>query len=84
LDDSRARWRATCRKGFNKLREALKPLVGDLSRVVYVSYAIPRCSNGGALAPAGAPASTFTPLSTPTRSGWQTSSTMCRTNSFRN
>src|SRR5260370_17713955 len=34
------------RQGFAKLREALKPLVGDLQRVVYVSYANPTLAYG--------------------------------------
>ena len=37
---------------MRKLREALKPLVGDLSRVVYVSYANPALA-GGAPCPGG-------------------------------
>ena len=41
-------------QGFAKLREALKPLVGgDLSRVVYTSYANPTLANGGAPCPGG-------------------------------
>jgi hypothetical protein len=40
-------------QGFAKLREALKPLVGDLSRVVYTSYANPTVANGGAPCPGG-------------------------------
>jgi hypothetical protein len=35
--------------GFSKLREALKPLVGDLPGVVYVSYANPTLAGGRAL-----------------------------------
>ncbi len=53
LDDSRAALARDLPQGFNKLREALKPLVGDLSRVVYVSYANPALSNGGAPCPGG-------------------------------
>src|SRR3984893_5509127 len=33
-------------RGFAKLREALKPLVGDMSHVVYVSYANPTLADG--------------------------------------
>ena len=36
-----------------KLREALKPLVGDLQRVVYTSYANPTLSDAGAPCPGG-------------------------------
>jgi hypothetical protein len=39
-------------QGFGKLREALKPLVGDLQRVVYVSYGNPTLA-GGAPCPGG-------------------------------
>ena len=39
-------------RGFAKLRDALKPLVGDLSHVVYASYANPALS-GGAPCPGG-------------------------------
>jgi lysophospholipase L1-like esterase len=41
LDDSRAELVRDLPQGFGKLREALKPLVGDMSHVVYVSYANP-------------------------------------------
>src|SRR2546430_14556563 len=40
-------------QGFGKLREALKPLVGELSRVVYTSYANPALADGGAPCPGG-------------------------------
>ena len=79
----RARWRATCRRGSAKLREALKPLVGDMSRVVYVSYANPTLAAAAGPAPADPPVSTFTPRSTRSRSGSPTSPIMCRTNSCR-
>lgn len=47
LDDSRAALARDLPAGFDKLREALKPLVGlDLARVVYVSYANPTFANG--------------------------------------
>jgi hypothetical protein len=39
-------------QGFSKLRGALKPLVGDLTHVVYVSYANPALA-GGAPCPGG-------------------------------
>ena len=53
VDDSRAALARDLPQGFNKLREALKPFVGDLSHVVYVSYANPTLSNGGAPCPGG-------------------------------
>lgn len=40
-------------QGFAKLREALKPLVGDMSRVVYTSYANPTLANNGTPCPGG-------------------------------
>jgi hypothetical protein len=47
VDDSRAVLTNDLPRGFAKLREALRPLVGDLSHVVYTSYANPALSNGG-------------------------------------
>src|ERR1700681_4946558 len=41
VDDSRAVMARDLPQGFSKLRDALKPLVGDMSRVVFVSYANP-------------------------------------------
>jgi lysophospholipase L1-like esterase len=52
VSDSRAALAKDLPQGFGKLREALKPLVGDLARVVYVSYANPTLS-GGAPCPGG-------------------------------
>jgi len=46
VDDSRTELTRDLPRGFAKLRDALKPLVGDLSRVVYVSYANPALSGG--------------------------------------
>jgi lysophospholipase L1-like esterase len=46
VNDSRAVLARELPQGFAKLREALKPLVGDLQRVVFVSYANPTLSNG--------------------------------------
>jgi lysophospholipase L1-like esterase len=46
VEDSRAALTRDLPQGFGKLREALKPLVGDLQRVVYVSYANPTLANG--------------------------------------
>ena len=54
VDDSRSALARDLPQGFAKLREALKPLVdGDLSRVVYVSYANPALADGGAPCPGG-------------------------------
>jgi len=52
VDDSRAALARDLPQSFGKLREALKPLVGDMSRVVYVSYANPTLA-GGAPCPGG-------------------------------
>ncbi|HZF35076.1 MAG TPA: hypothetical protein VE914_14865, partial [Candidatus Angelobacter sp.] len=46
VEDSRTALARDLPQGFSKLREALKPLVGDLQRVVYVSYANPTLANG--------------------------------------
>jgi len=46
VDDSRAALVRDLPQSFSKLREALKPLVGDMSRVVYVSYANPTLGAG--------------------------------------
>src|SRR5262249_21428393 len=40
-------------QGFTRVREALRPLVGDLSRVIYTSYANPALAGGGAPCPGG-------------------------------
>ena len=40
-------------QGFAKVREALRPLVGDLSRVIFTSYANPTLAAGGAPCPGG-------------------------------
>jgi lysophospholipase L1-like esterase len=53
VDDSRAALARDLPQGFARLREALKPLVGDLQRVVYVSYANPTLADGGAPCPGG-------------------------------
>ena len=53
VDDSRAALARELPQSFGKLREALKPLVGDLSHVVYVSYANPTLAGGGAPCPGG-------------------------------
>jgi lysophospholipase L1-like esterase len=46
VDDSRSVLARELPQGFGKLREALKPLIGDLQRVVFVSYANPTLANG--------------------------------------
>jgi hypothetical protein len=54
VEDSRAALMRDLPQSFVKLREALKPLVGgDLSHVVYVSYANPALANGGSPCPGG-------------------------------
>ena len=53
VDDSRGALARDLPQGFGKLREALKPLVGELSRVVYTSYANPALADGGAPCPGG-------------------------------
>jgi lysophospholipase L1-like esterase len=53
VEDSRAALTRDLPQGFGKLREALKPLVGDLSHVVYTSYANPALAEGGAPCPGG-------------------------------
>jgi lysophospholipase L1-like esterase len=53
LDQSRAALARELPQGFAKLREALRPLVGDLSRVVYSAYANPALSDGGVPCPGG-------------------------------
>ena len=83
VDDSRAALARDLPQGFGRLREALKPLVGDMSHVVYVSYANPTLADAARPAPAAAPASTSIPRSTPTRSGSPTYPTSCRANSCR-
>ena len=54
VEDSRAALARDLPQSFGGLRDALKPLVGgDLSRVVYVSYANPTLASGGAPCPGG-------------------------------
>jgi lysophospholipase L1-like esterase len=52
VEDSRAALTRELPQSFGKLREALRPLVGDMSHVVYVSYANPTLA-GGAPCPGG-------------------------------
>src|SRR5258707_1055600 len=53
VDDSRSALTRDLPQGFSKLREALRPLVGDMSRVIYTSYANPTLGEGGAPCPGG-------------------------------
>ena len=54
VDDSRAALARDLPQSFSRMRDALKPLVGgDLSHVVYVSYANPTLAGGGAPCPGG-------------------------------
>jgi lysophospholipase L1-like esterase len=53
VEDSRTALARDLPQSFGKLREALKPLVGDLSHVVYVSYANPTLADGGTPCPGG-------------------------------
>jgi hypothetical protein len=53
IDDARGALMRDLPQGFAKLREALKPLVGDMSRVVYTSYANPTLADNGAPCPGG-------------------------------
>ena len=53
VDDSRAAMARDLPQGFGRLREGLKPLVGDMSHVVYVSYANPTLTDGGTLCAGG-------------------------------
>jgi hypothetical protein len=46
VDDAREALTNDLPRGFTKLRSALKPLVGDMSHVIYVSYANPALLNG--------------------------------------
>jgi len=53
VDDSRSVLARDLPQGFAKVREALRPLVGDLSRVIFTSYANPTLAAGGAPCPGG-------------------------------
>jgi hypothetical protein len=53
VDDSRSALARDLPQGFSKLRDALKPLVGDLSHVVYTAYANPTLADGGGPCPGG-------------------------------
>lgn len=54
VDDARSALTRDLPSGFARLRDALKPLVGgDLSRVIYTTYANPALTDGGAPCPGG-------------------------------
>jgi hypothetical protein len=53
VDDARSALARDLPQGFSRLRDALRPLVGDLSHVVYTSYANPALAGGGAPCPGG-------------------------------
>ncbi|MCP4620076.1 MAG: hypothetical protein GY844_27015, partial [Bradyrhizobium sp.] len=53
VDDSRSVLVRDLPQGFAKVREALRPLVGDLSRVIFTSYANPTLAAGGVPCPGG-------------------------------
>jgi lysophospholipase L1-like esterase len=53
VEDSRSVLVRELPQGFARLREALRPLVGDLSRVIFTSYANPTLAAGGAPCPGG-------------------------------
>ena len=53
VEDSRSVLVRDLPQGFAKLRDALKPMLGDLSRVIYTSYANPTLGEGGAPCPGG-------------------------------
>lgn len=53
VDDSRSVLARDLPQGFAKVREALRPLVGDLARVVYTSYANPTLTESGGPCPGG-------------------------------
>jgi lysophospholipase L1-like esterase len=54
VEDSRTALMRDLPQSFAKMRDALKPLVGgDLSHVVYVSYANPTLADGGTTCPGG-------------------------------
>jgi lysophospholipase L1-like esterase len=53
VEDARAALTRDLPQGFSKLRDALKPLVGDLSHVVYTAYANPTLADSGTPCPGG-------------------------------
>ncbi|MFO1109822.1 MAG: hypothetical protein U1E61_11605 [Bradyrhizobium sp.] len=53
VEESRSVLTRDLPQGFAKLREALRPLVGDLARVIFTSYANPTLAAGGVPCPGG-------------------------------
>ena len=53
VDDARAELARDLPQGFAKLRDTLKPLVGDMSHVIYTSYGDPALASGGTPCPGG-------------------------------
>jgi lysophospholipase L1-like esterase len=53
VDEARSALARDLPQGFGRLRQALKPLVGDMARVVYTAYANPALSRGGTPCPGG-------------------------------
>ncbi|MGC2779277.1 MAG: hypothetical protein WA418_26940, partial [Bradyrhizobium sp.] len=53
VEESRSELARDLPQGFAKLRDALKPLVGDLSRVIYTSYGNPALRAAGTPCPGG-------------------------------
>ncbi|WP_456714027.1 hypothetical protein [Bradyrhizobium sp. USDA 4353] len=53
VDESRGELARDLPRGFAKLRDALKPMVGDLSHVIYTSYGNPALSGPGTPCPGG-------------------------------
>ncbi|CCE07851.1 conserved exported hypothetical protein [Bradyrhizobium sp. STM 3843] len=53
VEDSRSDLMRDLPQGFAKLRETLKPLVGDLSHIIYTSYGDPALASGGTPCPGG-------------------------------
>nr|WP_245258372.1 hypothetical protein [Rhodopseudomonas palustris] len=53
IEESRSALARTLPQSFSKMREALKGLVDDMSRVVYVTYANPALANRGVPCPGG-------------------------------
>lgn len=53
IEDSRDALTTDLPRGFARLRDALKPLVGDMSHVIFTTYANPALYQGGTPCPGG-------------------------------
>lgn len=53
VEDARAELARDLPQGFAKLRDTLKPMVGDMSHVIYTSYGNPSLASGGTPCPGG-------------------------------